>query len=68
MNREDLMELADMLHAIADGAEWECYWKDREDEDGNVRLGFGHPLGRDIEYCIAKRIPIRIKPQQHTHQ
>jgi hypothetical protein len=52
MNKEELRELAGILLAIANGAEWECYWKTD---------GWGHPVGRDIEYCIANRIPIRIK-------
>jgi len=52
MNKEELRELATTLLAIAGGAEWECLWLTR---------GWSNPLGRDIEFCIANRIPIRIK-------
>jgi hypothetical protein len=52
MNKDELRELAGILLAIANGAEWECYWETD---------GWGHPVGRDIECCIANRIPIRIK-------
>jgi hypothetical protein len=52
MNKEELRELAGILLAIADGAKWECYWS---------LHGWGLPLGRDIEYCIANRILIRIR-------
>jgi hypothetical protein len=52
MNKEELRELAGILLAIANGAEWECYWETD---------GWGHPVGRDIEYCISNRVRIRIK-------
>jgi hypothetical protein len=51
MNSTELKALAVVLNAVANGAEWECKW------DGN---GWGSPLGRDVEYCIVNRIPIRI--------
>lgn len=54
MSREELKELAQTLDLIADGAEWECMW-----EDGS----WNPPLGRDLEYCVGRRIPIRIKPE-----
>jgi hypothetical protein len=57
VNREELKELGQTIDAIADGAEWECLW-----ELGN----WGHPGGRDVEYCIANRIPIRLKPEKTT--
>jgi hypothetical protein len=59
-----------VLDAISKGAEWECYWNSVEDEDGNPIPGYGPPLGRDIEYCIANRIAIRLKdspPQPAAH-
>lgn len=52
MSTDELKQLGDILHAIADGAEWECQWEER----------WGHPNGRDVEYCIANRIAIRLKP------
>ena len=51
MNTDELKRLADILREIADGSEWECLWEE----------GWSHPNGRDVEYCIANRIPIRIK-------
>ncbi len=56
MNREELKELARIIDEIADGAQWECMWEH----------GWDHPGGRDVEYCIANRIPIRIKPKKTT--
>ena len=56
MNREELKELAQIIDEIADGAAWECMWEH----------GWDHPGGRDVEYCIANRIPIRIKPEKTT--
>ena len=52
MNKHQLREMAATLLAIADGAEWECFWE---------ADGWGDPLGRDIEYCISNRVRIRIK-------
>ena len=52
MNKHQLREMAETLLAIADGAKWECYWS---------LHGWGHPLGRDIKYCIRNRVRIRIK-------
>lgn len=58
MNSQELLQLSETLAAIANGKEWECEWKD----------GWGHPGGRDIEYCIAYHIPIRIKPKDPMYQ
>lgn len=52
MSRKELKALAATLNAIADGAEWECQWEVD---------GWGPPLGRDVEYCIANRILVRLK-------
>jgi hypothetical protein len=52
VNRTELKDLAAILSAIADGAEWECFW---------ASDGWGNPVGRDIEYCISHRVPIRLK-------
>lgn len=52
MNAAELKALAHVMLAIADGAEWECLWEN----------GWSHPCGRDLEFCISKRIPIRLKP------
>lgn len=52
MNADRLKELAGIMAAVADGAEWECHWEDD---------GWAHPAGRDMEYCIANGIAIRIK-------
>jgi hypothetical protein len=51
MNAAKLKQLGETLSAIAEGAEWECQWED----------GWAHPNGRDVEYCIANRVPIRLK-------
>jgi hypothetical protein len=55
MNLDELKDLAEVLTAIADGAEWECKWS---------ADGWGDPLGRDVLYCVKSHIPIRIKPGQ----
>lgn len=66
MNKSELKKLAGIISAIADGAEWECWWESGEDEDGNPIPGYGPPLGRDVEYCIANRIEIRLKDPQEN--
>ena len=52
MNKEELKELAATLIGIADGKAWECMWGE----------GFDNPCGRDVDYCLKMRIPIRLKP------
>lgn len=58
MSPRELKILATRLSAIADGAEWECEWAE----------GWGPPLGRDVEYCIAHRVPIRLKISEQGAQ
>jgi len=61
MTSDELGTLAETLLGIACGQEWECEW----DDDGeNYR--WAHPAGRDIEFCISNRIPIRLKQQPDT--
>jgi hypothetical protein len=61
MKNYDLKNLAAILSAVADGAEWECFWECGAQDDSIRESGYGPPLGRDIEYCIANRIAIRLK-------
>jgi len=49
MNADKLEELANLLAHVARGGEWECEWEE----------GWGHPCGRDIEYCLQNRIGMR---------
>jgi hypothetical protein len=59
MSADELKRLGETLSAIAEGAEWECQWEEK---------GWAHPNGRDVEYCIANRIPIRIKQLSHFEE
>jgi hypothetical protein len=54
MNKDELKELAATLNGIADGKAWECWYASL--------YRFDLPVGRDVEYCIANRIRIRLKP------
>lgn len=54
MNRDELLQLSKTCAEIADGVAWECVWN--EGENGTK---WGHPMGRDLEYCVGKRIGVR---------
>jgi hypothetical protein len=57
MNSYELYDLGCLLQSIAHGEEWECEW---------AKGGWGPPLGRDVEYCLFNRIPIRLKEIAET--
>ncbi len=59
MNSNELLTLAHICQSVALGARWECKWERATTDEPD---GWGAPCGRDLEHCIANRIPVRLVP------